>query len=59
MCFVGDDAERDVVGAGRLGMEAVWISSDGSGWARGDGEPRWIVRQFSDLLDLDWRGKAT
>jgi HAD superfamily hydrolase (TIGR01549 family) len=59
VCFVGDDAERDVVGAGRLGMEAVWISSDGSGWARGDREPRWIVRQFSDLLDLDWRCKAT
>ncbi|MEX2543246.1 MAG: HAD family hydrolase, partial [Trueperaceae bacterium] len=48
--FVGDNPERDIVGAGRSGMRTVWISH-GIRWPERLGPaPAAILQSPSDLL---------
>jgi HAD superfamily hydrolase (TIGR01509 family) len=49
---VGDLAEADAWGAGRLGFRTVWIDKENEGWpAELDGAPALTVARLAELLD--------
>lgn len=49
---VGDLAEADAWGAGRLGFRTVWIDKEAKGWpAELEGKPTLTVSRLADLLD--------
>ncbi len=48
---VGDEPNLDVDAARRLGMCAVWVNRDGSGWPRGLQPPEAEVRDLYALYD--------
>ncbi len=54
--FVGDSLQQDIPGANRAGMQSVLIwSSPDSEPAAGEYQPRHIIGQIPDLLDLQHR----
>jgi len=58
--FVGDHPENDVVGARRLGMQAVWLRDARRAWSAGAGEalPAHAVADFGALRALLLTGGA-
>jgi putative hydrolase of the HAD superfamily len=50
--FVGDSAEEDVVGARRLGMDAVWVNASDRLFPDQLPAPTYVVRSIPALLDI-------
>jgi putative hydrolase of the HAD superfamily len=47
--FAGDDPERDIAGAQRVGMKTVLVDRSGDGWTRGGPRADAVVRLVSDV----------
>jgi len=49
---IGDDPERDIVGASRHGMRTVWVNREQQGWNLAACEPDAVVTGFDQLADV-------
>lgn len=49
--FVGDNPEKDVLGAEQAGMQPVWIPAE-LGWPESLPAPSTVIRELRELLDL-------
>ena len=49
---IGDDPERDIVGASQHGMRTVWVNREQQGWNHAICEPEAVVTDFARLADV-------
>ena len=49
---IGDDPERDIVGASQHGMRTVWVNREQTGWNHDTCEPDAVVTDFGQLADM-------
>ncbi len=51
MVYVGDDPEKDIIGANHAGLRTIWFNPTKQAW-HGDVEPDAIMTNFSEIVTL-------